>query len=543
MAEVGPFSSFFGADVFSFFRPVKNLMFVLFSRLAPFGIIWCHVIGILACALSFFPVRALCRRILGSEEKALLAASIWLFSPTLVSSAAWLSAINIVIMVVFAAEALVLHDSAWDNGHYCAFRTLLAGCCLFIALLSYESAVSLVPLFFLFDLYLRPGRLRKKNAISAHALFLTFSLLYLSFRFGISARTSYAGMGFVESTKWQTIASSPWFIIAHAFLWFWPFDRLFVLGSYCWGDIPIWKLIGCWVALVLASAWSLSRIRRNSVQKYCLLFFLVGFAPTSNILGFGNGPFGDYYIALASIGLAAWVADRIFMATDRKNGVFCLSVALTLAFARILGIMESSSWAAAWGNGTEVIAAGVRNHPEFFSNKIVLAMSIFGKDHYDEAIRLCDEVEKTIGSDSRHMASIFALRGEFEMEVHHNAEEALRFFDEIVRVDPSDKAKKKRYCNRGKVFELLIKDIETAEKEYGMAIEGNNPNLTAAHRLALIKDRNGKPDDAIAIWERILRIKPDDDVSLWHLAMACRKRGDERRASAFESRALKLGGH
>lgn len=545
IAEADSIVSLLGTDKFQLFRPVKNLLFVAFSFLAPFGIRWCHFIGILIGALSFFPVRALCRRILGSEEKAVLAASVWLLSPTLVSSAAWLSCVNILVMVAFGAGAVVLHDSAWDCGCHHGFRTFLAGTCLVVALLSYECAVAVVPLLFLFDLYLRPDRLRTKEARTVHVFYWTLTVFYLLLRHACAAKTALPGLYFIETTRAQAIVSSPWFFVWHCCLWFWPFGRLFIFGSYRWGSVPAWELVVCWLALLVVSGWCLTHIRKDPVPKFCLLVFLVGFAPTGNCLGFENGPFCDCYIALASVGLAAWVADRVFhwaaMAREGKRR-FHLVFLTMLAATRVCGIAEMAAWAAIWGDGERVVLAHVRNHPEFFSFKTLLADAYFGKKQYDEAFRLCREVEETVGPDSRHMASVFALRGVYEMEVNHDANAALRHFDGIPRVDSSEAAKKKWHFNRGRVFETLWHDATTAEREYEMAVMGKEPNLAAAHRLALLKSRLGRLDAAVAIWQRIVRIKPDDEEALWHLVMAARKNGDERLAKKYEMRALRIGG-
>lgn len=545
VAESDSFLSLLGADAFQLFRPVKNLLFAVFSFLAPFGIRWCHSVGILIGALSFFPVRALCRRILGSEEKALLAASVWLLSPTLVSSAAWLSCVNILVMVAFGAGAVVLHDSAWDDGYHRGFRIFLAGICLFIALLSYECAVAVVPLLFLFDLYLHPSRLRTKEARTIHTFYWMLAVFYLVLRHACAAKTASPGLYFLETTRAQAIASSPWFFVWHSCLWFWPFGRLFIFGSYRWGSVPAWKLAICWSILLVVAGWCLTRIRKDPVPKFCLLFFLVGFAPTGNCLGFQNGPFCDCYIALASVGLAAWVADRVFrwaaVARDGKRRFYLVFLAL-LAATRVCGIAETMAWAAAWGDGERVVLAHVRNHPDFFSFKIILANAFFGKKQYDESFHLCREVEGAVGPDSRHMASVFALRGVYEMEVNHDADAALHLFDEILRVDSSEDAKNKWHFNRGRVFETLRHDTAAAEREYEMAVMGKDPNLAAAHRLALLKASRGKQKEAVELWKRILRIKPDDESALWHLAMAYRAAGDDKRARRMEARALKTGG-
>ena len=338
--------------------------------------------------------------------------------------------------------------------------------------------------------------------------------------------------------------SSPWFFVRHILLWFWPFDRLFILGSYRWGEVDAWKLAACWVVLLLAASWCLTRIRRDSVPKYCLLFFLVGFAPTGNCLGFMNGPFGDYYMGLASVGLAAWVADQSFSFADQtgKRRISGCALAAALVASRAWGVTETASWAVAWGAGTEVVAASVRNHPEFFPNKTVWAATIFGKDRYEQALRLCREVEEAVEPNSKHLATVFALRGAYEMEVNHDADEALRLFNGIPRVDPSEDAKKQWHFNRGRVFESIRKDADSAEREYRAAVIGKNPHLDAANRLAILETRFGRQNEAIELWERILRIKPDDETALWHLSMAYRASGDKERAEKLEARALKAGG-
>ena len=389
VAESDSIVSLLGTDTFQLFRPVKNLLFVAFSFLAPFGIRWCHFVNVLVGAISFFPVRALCRRILGSEKKALLASSIWLFSPTLVSSAAWLSCVNILVMVAFAAGVVVLHDSAWDGNRFRRSRILFAGLCLFLSLLSYECAVAVVPLLVIFDLYLRPGRLGTKDARTAHAVYWIIVVLYFVLRHIGTARVVSTGMGYVDATRFQIIVSSPWLVVEHFLLWFWPFGRLFVLGSYRWGDVPIFELAACWSIVLLTTGWCLTWIRKDSVRKFCLLVFLIGFAPTSNCLGFGNGPFGDYYMGFASIGLSAWTADCILSPKSAAGWRRCfgLFLAAVLVATRVWGVAETTSWAAAWGKGSEVIDASVRNHPEFFSNKMVLASMEFSKKHYGEALR------------------------------------------------------------------------------------------------------------------------------------------------------------
>ena len=124
-------------------------------------------------------------------------------------------------------------------------------------------------------------------------------------------------------------------------------------------------------------------------------------------------------------------------------------------------------------------------------------MLVFGKDHYDEALRLCQEVEDAVGPNSRHMATVFALRGTYEMEVNHDEEKALRLFDEMLRVDSSKESRRKWHFYRGHVFEFVRKDMSAARREYESAVTEKDPHLDAAHRLALIEARSGNQEPQI----------------------------------------------
>ena len=227
---VPPLRLLTGQDAFGYFRPVKNLLWLLFSGLAPLGVEWFHVVAIAFGVLSFFPVLSLCRRISGSGWKALAAASVWLFSPTLVSSAAWLSCLNIQVMVAFAALSLVFHDKAWDGGSFHPSRVVLAGGFLFLALVSYECAIAVVPVLLLFDFILRPGRLAESRARTAHATYWTLAAVYLVLRTAASSRTGTQGL-WAQADRWQLVISSPG---SHSSIF--QAGSGLSAGSPCWAD-------------------------------------------------------------------------------------------------------------------------------------------------------------------------------------------------------------------------------------------------------------------------------------------------------------------
>ncbi len=536
--------SLLGIDAFSFFRPVKNLLFLCFSWIAPFGFEWCHAAAVVLCSFSFFPVLALCKRILTAKWKALAAACIWLFSPTLVSSVAWLSCINIVIMVSCASLAIVLHDSAWKTGErprplFVAGAALSLG----LALLSYESAVSTIPVLILFDLYLRPERLQSRKGRFEHSIYVGVVAVYLVVRQFCSAALSENGC-IVDTTRFQTILSAPYFFVHHFLLWIWPFNRLYVFNPYKWGMVPFAHLIASWIVLGLAALFCFSSVRKNSVVKFCILFFLFGFAPTSNCLGFGNGPFGDYYLGFGSIGLAAGLVELTSISFARRGGrwtFFRLGTA-ALAFSRLIAVGETFSWARTWSSGLAVLSKSIERFPDSFPAKMVYAYYLIDEGKYAEAVQICHEVEASIVSGSKYLGSVSLIQGICALRDSKDPDEALSFFDKCHAADSSNRKEGDWHYWRGRVFEDLLGNEQKAEQEYLQAVSSKSPVLNAFHRIARMKAKRGENDEAIALWRKVLRCSPNDEEVLWSMAMFYRRLGKAEEADRIEARLQQANG-
>ena len=544
VGEMDSFWSSFRADVFGLMRPIKNLLFLGFSRIAPFGIQWCHIVGIAIGAISFFPVSALCRRILGSETKGTIAAAIWLFAPTLVSSAAWLSCVNILVMTIFATSAIVLHDSAWDKGVCCQSRFLGSAFCFFVALFSYECAIATLPLIVLFDVFLRQGRVCSKQAIRSYILYIGVVCVFLVLRRIDASVISTTGC-FYETTRIQRMMSSPFFVVHHILWWFWPFGRFLISGAYTWGMVPSVTLAICWILLLIVFGWCFFDIRKRSVLKFCAVFFLFGFAPTSNCLGFGNGPYGDYYMGLSSVGLATGLVEilsQLFTKTGRWRGLF-LSMASILAFSRVVAFAEMVYWANTWGNETKLIVYNLKCNPEFYSPKILLALQLSDQKRFDEALDVCQEIESLVGPNSIHMTTVYTILAIAEIDKKDNPQAAFHWVDESRRVSSRLKFSEGIWHFwRGIIYQKMLGDIYSAEAEFEASLASPVPCMNSANQLALIMDRKGQHKIALTLWEHMVHVLPFDDTSLWHLAMAYRKDGDIEKAERFEKQARRLGG-
>ena len=169
----------FGADAFMLFRPVKNILFSFFCLFPERLTFVCRLVATIIGCVCLFPVLALFRRIFRNERFALFAAAVWMLAPTLVSSVAWLSCVNIQIMCAVGALAIVLHDKAFEGLENRWQLHLAASLCLFLACVSYEQAVAVGPLIIVFDYYLRPNRFSLKRSYYAYVAYGLVTLLYL----------------------------------------------------------------------------------------------------------------------------------------------------------------------------------------------------------------------------------------------------------------------------------------------------------------------------------------------------------------------------
>ena len=533
-------------DVFGLFRPVKNALWLVFSALEPFGIEWCHVFAIAVGILSFFPVRALCRRVSGNDWKALAAATIWLLSPTLVSCVAWLSCLNIQAMVAFAALAVVFHDRAWDDGAFRPSRTTAACVFLFLALVSYECAVAVAPILLAFDWILRPERLRNRRAWIPHAFYWAVVLLYLLLRHFAGAK-GVAGGRWIEATRGQLIVSSPWFAVQHLASWFWPFGRFSVGGSYVWGEVSPAVLAACAVAGVAVLALAFFLRKRRPALSFSVLFAVLALAPVCNCLGLGNGPYGDYYLALASVGLAAGSVEIAWWLSEAKGRwrIPAYAAVAALALVRATTVPEVARWAHLWTSNDLAYAEAARNFPDSLQNLCGSIFPLLSEERWEEVFDVGNRIEQKVGPDSPRMAGVYYSRYAHALSVTKDRKTAAEMLDRFAAVTDPDETGKLVLFHRGRICEDLDGDKEAAEDYFTKALDGHwDIGLVAcADRLARLKALRGELEEAIALWEKARGISPDNVSVLWNLSIAYRNSGQPEKSAELLEKVRVLTGN
>ena len=536
--SLGSWWQVFGADSFQLFRPVKNLIFSLFALFPEDMVPLCRVFAILIGCMSFFPVLALFRRVFGNERQALLASAVWLLAPTLVSSTAWLSCVNIQVMCALGALAIVLHDKAFDGNAFRPSFVVAAAACLFVACVSYEQAVAVGPIAVIFDFYLRPERLKSKKVFLVYAAYAFVTVLYLLLRGKVGSVSSLNG-SFDNVSRFDIVLASAYFTCWHFFVWLWPFGNMSPTGSYSLGDVSSIALVVCWIVVLTLGILSLALRRRSPFLAMGIAFALVGFLPVSNILGFGNGPYGDYYMGLPSMGLAiviVTVCGSLF-AVKGSLRIFGFSLCAILATTRIFAVPEAARWAWLWSDSTRAFVSGIEAFPSTFANRQLYARVCYEQGRLEDLIKCCGWLESHLSSDSEQLAIVYDIQALVALNFEHNANVAMKCLDNALRVDIKGSLRRVTRFYRGCVYEDLLGDEKSAEVEYHAAVSGTwtVDSPAAADRLARLLAIRGELDEAEKLWEKAARYKPGDESIRHNLAQVRLAKGISSQGSTDKS--------
>ena len=527
LSHVNSFESWrqvLGADAFQLFRPVKNLIFSFFALFPENMTPLCRISAIVIGCLSIFPVLALFRRVFRDEQRALLASAVWMLAPTLVSSVAWLSCVNIQIMCALGASAIALHDKAFEGESFRPSFAVAAAACLFLACVSYEQAVAVGPIVVIFDFYLRPERFKSKNAFLVYAVYALVTVLYLLLRGKVGSVSSLNG-SFDNVNRLGIMIASAYFTCWHFFVWLWPFGNMSPTGSYSSVDISILVHLGCWFVVLTLGILSFALRRRSPLLAMGIAFALLGFLPVSNILGFGNGPYGDYYMGLPSMGLSIVVVTVCGYLFAMKGSLRLLgfSMCAILATTRIFAVPEAARWAWLWADGSRAFRSGIEAFPFTFANRQLYARVCYEGGRLDELKDCCDWLKSHLSPDSEQLAIVYDIQALVALNIEHDAKGAMNYLDYALRVDVRGTLRRVTRYYRGCVYEDLLADEKSAEAEYRAAVSGtwNVDTSAAADRLARLLAIRGEFEEAEALWEKAVRYTPND-VALRHNLMQIR---------------------
>lgn len=417
-----------GRDVFTLFRPVKNVFFYSMEQIGASALAY-HWVTLAAYLLATLGVFALARRLTGSPLWALATAAIWSLSAAHVSTAIWPSALNISLAAASMAFGLTLWDRWRDSSGRLpdgiGFFLLLA-----LGLCSYETAVATAPLAVMLDLY-RGRRIFAKPSILRYVGIAVVVVAWLTIRQQSGASTARLNNPSftTEIENWQIAASAPYFLWTHFLMWLAPWGRLEFLGSYLWDkSIPAIIIPFCWLMLIGIAVLCIRFWRPGNLFVFGLAWFFIAAFPSGNFVPLGNTPYADYYVPIPAIGLAfATIAIlRSLVRLSRKADIepsarrFALVLLALIVVARAANMVELHTWAKAWKIPVEMMARTAAARPHQYLAKIVVSRVMVDHGRPD----LAEEFATAAIEDSDGIAMPFSILG----QVYYDREE----FDESL---------------------------------------------------------------------------------------------------------------
>ncbi|MFO1523031.1 MAG: hypothetical protein U1F77_15425 [Kiritimatiellia bacterium] len=513
--------SWWGPDVFGYFRPVKNMLF--------HGIAWnpqpvvAHTVNLLLFLAAAAGMSAVARRALGDGPAPAAAALAWVGSPLLVSSAVWFSSANIMAMAALLFGALLLHDrarlfaDAGRPGPSLAARGGAAG--LFaLALLSYEHAIAWPALVLLWDVR-RGGPWRKW--VPGALIHGAVAVLYLFARWK-AVPDFQADPRLISAMSDARICTlSAYFFLYHLVWWLVPFGRQQLLVTFLWGEsAPVWMVAAAWpvfLGYLALTAWAW---RRHPWIGFGLAWYLVASIPTNNFLPLRNGPLADYYLVLPSIGLAiafgAWMGGLLQPGGARAARGAALAGGLWLLACAATALL----WSDRWNRPVDFFETSIRSHPAAFASRVALAEMLLDAGDKDRALATASAaVVDAPWSPNAHstLASVHLKRGEYA--------DTLREADACLALDSNHII---ALGARGVALEELDR-LDEAQDAYRALLRkpwGLNSEAIAC-RWTMLLLKHDLPDEALKILKFALERSPSSHKLHWYFAAVHRARGDE----------------
>lgn len=517
----------FQPDVFSLFRPVKNLFFYLMVN-AGASLQSFHMLTLSAYLLATIGVFTLSQRLLGHPLWGLATAAIWSLSATNVSIGVWASCFNIST----AAAGMTFGLWAWDKWREGPGRRIygVAAFLLFaIALCSYETAVTLAPIAVLIDLY-RGRTVFSKASIVRYSGIAVLVISYLLIRGSQGANLTKVGNPSftTEIENWQIMASAPYFLWTHFLMWIAPWGRLECLGSYLWDrSIPAIILPFCWLFLVGVASLCVRFWKAGSTIIFGLAWFFAASFPSSNFVPLGNTPYADYYVPIPAIGLALTTVGILrllvhMIRPDSHRDTVSRRVAwvliIVIAGGRVANLTAFQNWVEAWKSPAMIMAHTVAARPHQYLAKTTLATMLVDSESYE----LAEDYATRAIKDTEELAQPYMTIGQIRY-AQGKLDEAENYFRlALGKRHLSQLSESTCHLYLGRIIGL---DPERTDESFSHFIKilkrpELKDHLQAVVDTAAMYAHAGRKEDQIKTLERGLEIYPNHELLTARLAEA-----------------------
>jgi len=493
------------------YRPLFLASFALNYYLGGLDVFGYHLLNFslhALCSILVFFITIFFLRITYGEKElnptryqltGLFAALIFAVHPVQTESVTYITGRSSLLTALFFMAAF------WSYGQYGltgkVHHLFLSSFSFVCALLVKETAITLILLLVLFNLFFSLGRTWKRRLFSLFPFFL-LSVVYLMTRiyfFGSLKYSSQPIRPFYENILTQLRA---WvhslgtlvlplnlnvdydFSISHSILEKEVLFSIFVLTAIV---LVIWKITSSFRPVGFFALW-----------------FAVNLAPTSSVIPLED-VITDRWLYLPSVGFAVIVAfaaewisrAKIIMNTRAVKLIFFFLCALVIELYGFSTFLRNFTWTSSWTLWEDAAAKS----PNKARPHINLGLSLTEAGFYEEGIK---EFTRAIELNPRHGQAYLNLGYTYAMM--GKIPEAINAYEKALVLSPYIRSEGRN--NLGLAY-LKQGRIEEGIKEFQKAIEARPNNANPYYNLGKYYAQNGEIDQAIFYLERAAQIEPE----------------------------------
>lgn len=319
----------------------------------------------------------------------------------------------------------------------------------------------------------------------------------------------------------------------------------------------VWVILAGCVALVV---YALLNLKKKSVVSYGILFFVITFSITSNLL-FNVGTFmNERFVFMASLGFTLIVGYWIYLLSVAKNASLQkLSVGILAVVGLLFGV-KTFTRNFVWDNDFTLFLTDVKTSHESIKCNISAGgskLQIWKKSHKErDKVEAYRYLEKALKLDD-HALNAYLLLGEL-MYLDDNKTGAYQAYRNATLIDPNNKLAQDNLALMVAVTEddflkpitamldegIALQDpskIQEAYRQIDDYLKEHPESLIALNVKGNVLGRGmNRLDEAIAIYEQVIAKDPTFASAYENMGIAYAIKGEFDRAEQLFKKALEL---
>ncbi len=521
----------------NYYRPFQMGLYNLMWAAAD-GQPWLfHAVNVLLHVLNTIALALLVRRLSRDGALAFGAALLFAVHPLTTEAVAWIACLPELGYGLFVLLALNLHVAAWEAAPARRRVLLAAAAAAFGAgLLSKETAVTMVGLVGLLELWLRPGPrgllARGLAAVRACVPYLVVTAGYAALRLAIIGGVAPRARGNLGPL--DAVLNAPLLLLTYLGKMLLPRN---LLAHYVFDPVPsalhpgfLLALLGVAVLIALVV-----RLARKAPQPaFAAALACLPLLPVLYVPALGSNAFAERYAYLPTAGMA-WLAAAAVVALARRwrpaaPRAAAIAALLVLAVPAVALTVRRN---ADWHDDRRIGESILRTEPRADIGYELLSTWYSSNDEPDRALAIVEQGLQTMPQNPMLRAEAVRLRlqqGRIELDA------AIQEYRRLAAAHAwSDTVS----FNLGQAY-LEAGRLEEAQSEFRRTLELHPNAAPALVALAVIASRQRRDADAVGLCRQALAIDSAARLAWQQLGVGLLRLDDVRGATEALERAVEL---